>query len=60
MVKKGKTAQFWLGYLDMLKQQNHLHVGIQENSFEARINTWEYFFPFYFVMNKLNYARYYY
>ena len=39
MVKKGKTAQFWLGYLEMLEHQHHLDVGIQENSFEARINT---------------------
>ena len=44
MVKKGKTAQFWLGYLDMLEQQHHLYVGIQEKSFEARINTWQYFY----------------
>ena len=42
----------------MMEQQHHLHVGIQENSFEARMNAWEYFLPFYFVMNKLNYARY--
>ena len=44
--KKGKTAQFWLGYLDMLEQQHHLHVGIQENSFEARINTGSIFSHF--------------
>ena len=56
--KKGKTAQFWLSYLDMMEQQHYRHVGIQENSFEARMNAWEYFLPFYFVMNKLNYARY--
>ena len=58
MVKKGKHAQFWLSYLDMMEQQDYLHVGIQENSLEARMNAWEYFIPFYFVLNKLNYARY--
>ena len=56
--KKGKTVQFWLSYLDMMEQQHCLHAGIWENSFETRMNAWEYLLPFYFVMNKLNYARY--
>ena len=42
----------------MMEQQHCLHAGIRENSFETRMNAWEYFLPFYFVMNKLNYARY--
>ena len=42
----------------MMEQQHYLHVGIQENSFEARMNACDYFLPFYFVMNKLNYTRY--
>ena len=45
MVKKGKTAEFWLSYLDIM-EQHYLHVGIQENSFEARMNAWEDFFHF--------------
>ena len=48
----------WMTYLDMMKQQHCLHVNIQENSSEAPMNGWEYFLPFYFVTNKLNYARY--
>ena len=56
--KIGKTAQFWLSYLDMMEQQHYLHVDIQENSFETRMNVWKYSLPLYFVMNKLNYARY--
>ena len=56
--KKGKTAQFWMSYLDIMEQQHYLHVDIQQNSFAACMNAWEYFLPFYFVMNKLNYAKY--
>ena len=41
----------------MMEQQHYLHCGIHD-SFEARMNAWEYFLPFYFVMNKLSYARY--
>ena len=50
---KGKTAQFWLSYLEMIQQQHYFHVGIHENSFEAYMNAWEYFLPYYFVMNKI-------
>ena len=57
MIEKEKTGEFWLSYLDMMEQQHYLHVSIQENSFEARMDAWEYFLPFYFVINKLNYAR---
>ena len=57
MIEKGKTAEFWLSYLDMMEQHYYLHVGIQENSFEARMDAWEYFLPFYFVINMLNDPR---
>ena len=36
--KKGKTARFWLSYLDMMERQHYLHVGIRENSFKVRMN----------------------
>ena len=56
MVKKGNTTKFLLSYLDMMEQL-YLHVGIQKNSFEARVNAWDYSTAFYFVMNKFNYVR---
>ena len=56
MVKKGNTTQFWLSCLDKMEQQHYLHVGIQKNRSEVRMNAWEYFLPFYFVINKFNYA----
>ena len=56
MVKKGNTTQFWLSCLDKMEQQHYLHVGIQENRSEVRMNAWEYFLRFYFVINKFNYA----
>ena len=45
-----------MSHLEMMEQQHYLHVVIQENRFEARMNTWEDFLPFYFVINKLNFA----
>ena len=45
-----------MSYLEMMEQQHYLHVVIQENRFEARMNAWEDFLPFYFVTNKLNCA----
>ena len=38
MVKREKTAQFWLSYLDIMEHQHYLHVGIQENRFETQMN----------------------
>ena len=42
----------------MMEQQHYLHVAIQENRFEARMNAWEDFLPFHFVILKLNCATY--
>ena len=54
----GKTAQYWLTYLDLMRMQHVIHTAVQENNFEARLYAWEYFIPLYFVFNKSNYARY--
>ena len=54
----GKTAQFWLMYLDLMQIQNLIHIAVQENDFELRLTGWKYFLPFYFALNKTNYARY--
>lgn len=42
----------------LVKMQNTIHTAVVENNFEMRIFCWEYFLPFYFTINKINYARY--
>ena len=54
----GKTAQYWLIYLDLMRMQHVIHTAIQENNFQAKLYAWEYFIPSYFVLKKTNYARY--
>ena len=56
--KLGKTATFWLTYLDFVRMQLVIHTSIQENDFEKRVLGWKYFLPFYFALNYFNYARY--
>ena len=56
--KLGKTATFWLTYLDLVRMQHVIHTSIQENDFEKRVLGWKYFLPFYFALNYSNYARY--
>ena len=41
-----------------MKMQHCIHTAFQENNFELRIKSWEFFLPFYFALNKINYARY--
>ena len=53
----GKTAQFWLLYMDLMRYQVMAHTAIQENDFETLVYCWKQFIPMYFVMNKRNYAR---
>ena len=54
----GKTAQFWILYLDMMRMQHVIHTAVQENDFDARLAAWNYFIPLHFTFNKTNYARY--
>jgi len=54
----GKTAQFWLLYLDLMRAQVLVHNAIQENDFDRLLYGWRTFLPMYFAMNKVNYARY--
>ena len=56
--KLGKTATFWLTYLDLVRMQHVIHTSIQENDFEKRVLGWKYFIPFYFALNYFIYARY--
>ena len=33
----GKTAQFWLTYLDLMRIQHFAHLAVQENNFDLRL-----------------------
>lgn len=54
----GKTAQFWMIYLDPMQAQCMAHVGVQENNVDMIINAWLKLLPMHFALNKINYARY--
>ena len=59
--RKGKleeTAKFWLTYLDLMHFQNMIRLAVQENNIDMLIDSWKYFLPWYFALNKTNYARY--
>ena len=36
--KKGKTAQFWIMYLDLMRLEHQIHTVIQTNDFNIRLN----------------------
>lgn len=54
----GKTAQFWVSYLDLMRIQHQIHTSVQTNDFDMRLDSWEKILPMYFAFNKTNYARY--
>ena len=54
----GKTAQFWLLYMDLAKYQIMAHTAIQENDLSTLFHCWKKFLPMYFMMNKVHYTRY--
>ena len=54
----GKTVQFWVLYLDLLKNQYFAHIAVQSNYFDLRLFAWKYMISFFFVLNKISYARY--
>ena len=57
--KLGKTAEFWLiNYLDVMESIHLLHTAVQGNNYELRIEGWRRMMPFFFALNKTNYARY--
>ena len=56
--KLGKTAQFWMMYIDLMELQQMAHTSIQTNDFDMRLYAWENILPYYFALNKVNYARY--
>ena len=55
----GKTSQFWLVYyLDIMQNQHVLHTAIQTNNFYLRLHGLKTMLPYFFAMDKQNYARY--
>jgi len=54
----GKTAQFWLLYMDLMRLQTLSHTALQCNDLGMLVHGWKSFLPMYFSMNKVNYARY--
>ena len=56
--KLGKTAQFWMMYIDLMELQQLAHTSIQTNDYDMRLYAWENILPYYFALNKVNYARY--
>ena len=55
--KIGKTAQFWMIYLDLMRIQTMAHTAVQENDWKSLMYCWKRFLPMYFALNKLHYAR---
>ena len=56
--KLGKTPQFWMIYLDLMQNQNMIHLAVQENDFDCRLFAWQEMLSLYFATNQVNYARY--
>ena len=56
--KIGKTAQFWVMYIELMKLQTIAHTAVQETNFDMRMYAWEFWIPYYFATNFFNYARY--
>lgn len=51
----GKTAQFWITYMNLVKMQHTIHTAFRHNNFEMRLFCWECFLAFYFALSKVNY-----
>ena len=56
--EKGKTAQFWMIYMDLVELQHLFHYSINVNDFQLRVSCWRRIVTLCFPTNKRNYARY--
>ena len=54
----GKTAQFWMNYVEMVNTLHKLHFSVNINDFALRLHCWEELVSLCFATNKQNYARY--
>ena len=55
---KGKTAQYWMFYLNLVQLQHQFHYSINMNHFQLRLQCWKKIVSLCFPTNKRNYARY--
>ena len=44
----GKTPQFWLKYVSLVDTLHALHLAIQSNNFEEKIQCWRKMLPLFF------------
>ena len=56
--KLGKTAQYWLTYMEMVPRPHQFQFAINTNNLQLRIEAREYFLRGCFATNKIHYARY--
>ena len=54
----GKTPQYWATYIKAVDLQYTLHLAINMGDYDLRLKCWTGSLPFYFAMNKQNYARF--
>ena len=51
---RGKTAQFWLLYIHLVKYEIMAHIAIQKNDLSMLFHCWERFLPMCFMMTKVH------
>ena len=56
--KKGKTAQYWMSYLNLVQLAHEFHYSINLNDYHFRKECWKKIGVFSYPTNKRNYARY--
>ena len=53
----GKTAQFWMDYVQSVDRQHQLHYAINTNNFDERLQCWKDSVKLCFATNKQNCSR---
>ena len=53
-----ENPKFWVAYIDFVQMQQRAQKAIQEGDFDARLEAWRWFLPYYFFFSMQNYARY--
>ena len=54
----GKTAQYWLIYVEMVSKLHQFQFAINTNNLPLQLDTQEYILSLCFTINKIYYARY--
>ena len=54
----GLTGRYWMTYCWLVDLLHIFHYAINQNNYDLRLAVWEEMLPFYFVFNKVHYARY--